>query len=121
MPKPWNETSREVFDHTIDERPFALSDVISFHSYCGPRRLAGIIDQLETFRRPLVITVWMARLIATSRQMRSASSPVIPAFTPSINASSPSIMTGAATSAFPAACLEKRCTPAAQSSGGERR
>ena len=65
VPEPWDETSDDAYDHIIDQTAFALSDVISFHAYCGPKRLARIIDHLETFDRPLLITEWMARHIGS--------------------------------------------------------
>jgi len=65
VPEPWDETSGDAYNHSIDQTAFALSDVVSFHAYCGPKRLARIIDHLETFGRPLLITEWMARHIGS--------------------------------------------------------
>lgn len=40
---------------------FAQSDVISFHNYGWPEELEERIEQLETYRRPILCTEFMAR------------------------------------------------------------
>ncbi len=46
---------------TINRTMLARSDVISFHSYAGRKRLTAAIDHLTAYDRPLLCTEWLAR------------------------------------------------------------
>jgi len=48
-------------EREINERLFALSDIISFHSYDPPERLASLIERLRRHGRPIICTEYMAR------------------------------------------------------------
>ena len=59
-------SSGAFFDHPTDVLALALSDVISFHAYCGPERLAGLCAQLAGHARPVLCTEWLARPLAST-------------------------------------------------------
>jgi hypothetical protein len=65
IPMPWDSMSTGLYEHTIDQSAFDLSDIISFHAYCGAERMLQIITQLESFGRPIFCTEWMARTIGS--------------------------------------------------------
>ena len=45
----------------INDLMLAESDVVSFHSYDGPDRVAKRIDELESYHRPLLLTEYLSR------------------------------------------------------------
>lgn len=57
----WTEERTDLHTHPIDWKAFALSDVVSFHAYCLPKRMGLVIEDLRRFERPLLCTEWMAR------------------------------------------------------------
>jgi hypothetical protein len=62
----WGDEDGELQDHFIDTKAFEVSDIITFHAYCSLKRMKQVIQQLETYERPILCTEWMGRL-ANSR------------------------------------------------------
>ena len=64
---PWRigPIGGEAYDHPIDRDALALSDVVSFHAYCGLDQLRFISGALEGLARPVFCTEWMARGVAS--------------------------------------------------------
>lgn len=61
LPPSWEDSHTDLYTHPIDLTAFELSDVISFHAYCGPDRLRQVLDNLRRYDRPMFCTEWMAR------------------------------------------------------------
>jgi len=64
IPAPWekvNDDSNVLYNNAIDQSAFALSDIITFHAYCGVTRMKQVLALLEKYDRPLMCTEWMAR------------------------------------------------------------
>ncbi len=53
---PWVD-----FDSSMSQRMFALSDVVSFHSYEGPEGVKETLERCAAFERPLLCTEWLHR------------------------------------------------------------
>ncbi len=51
--------------HPIDVEAIDLSDVVSFHAYCGLERLKRVAGELAATGRPLMCTEWFARTIGS--------------------------------------------------------
>lgn len=65
MSMPWEMTGIAPFDNPIDRTALAISDLVSFHAYCRPHSLIGIIHKLSALGRPLMCTEWLARTIGS--------------------------------------------------------
>lgn len=61
LPPSWEDSEKNLHTHPIDLIAFELSDVISFHAYCQPKRMEQVLDNLGRYERPLFCTEWMAR------------------------------------------------------------
>lgn len=61
IPHAWDTEDQALYENRIDQTAFSLSDLVSFHAYCGVERMNTIINLLRQFGRPLMCTEWMAR------------------------------------------------------------
>jgi len=50
-----------IQNHFIDTKAFELSDIITFHSYHPIKQVKQLINDLQTYERPIMCTEWMAR------------------------------------------------------------
>lgn len=50
-----------AYVHRTDLAALALSDVVSFHAYCGLDHLKAVVAELRDRGRPMFCTEWMAR------------------------------------------------------------
>ncbi len=56
-------SGRQAYGTPIDRTAIALSDLVSFHAYGSAADVAGYLDELTGYGRPLVCTEWMARAV----------------------------------------------------------
>lgn len=65
IPEPSSHFAN-AYQHPIDQEALAQSDVISFHAYVGTPDMVGLINQLNSFGRPLFCTEWLARHVGST-------------------------------------------------------
>lgn len=53
-------------DRELNARLVALSDIVTFHCYDGPERLATLIGRLRRHGRPVICTEYMARTLGST-------------------------------------------------------
>jgi len=63
-PDAWHPGAA-LFDDPLDLEALALSDVVTFHAYVTPERMARLIAALRRFDRPIICTEWMARALGS--------------------------------------------------------
>lgn len=59
--KTYNNYDLKLFDSTIDQLCFELSDIISFHAYSPANVIEESLEFLKQFNRPILCTEWLAR------------------------------------------------------------
>lgn len=59
----------KLMDNEINTVMVDRSDIISFHCYEPRAKLRRVIDNLETFDRPLVCTEWLARSVGSTADL----------------------------------------------------
>ena len=57
----WGDEDGDLQDHFIDMKAFDVSDIITFHAYCSPRRMRQVLEFLKTYDRPILCTEWLGR------------------------------------------------------------
>lgn len=58
----WGDEDGDLQNHFVDMKAFEVSDIITFHAYCSPKRMKQVLRYLkESYGRPIICTEWMGR------------------------------------------------------------